>query len=132
MTSTIRPARRVDPIFAEKGKSEKKLRKPIKGIHPTTSQRVNLGTNRPSGKRDKNRAARTLPRKITKRAENCHAQGLPANALIVVLGLPSTSRSETSSANQSLDLPHVRQKITTPTPNHTKAEATVSAPLNVA
>src|ERR1700730_14750799 len=132
MTSTISPGRSLDSRFAEKGKSEKKLRKPIKGIHTTTSQRVQRGTNRPSGKRDKKRAARTLPRKITKRAENCHTQGLPANALIVVLGLPSTSKSATSSANQSSDLPQVRQKITTPTPNHAKAEATVSAPLNAA
>src|SRR5438876_11978792 len=118
MTNTISNVRRSDPIFAEKGKSEKKLRKPIRGIHTTTRKPVQRGTNRPSGKRDKNRAARILPRKITKRADHCQTQGLPANALIVVLGLPSTSSSATSSANQSLDLPHVRQKITTPTPNH--------------
>src|SRR5712692_244522 len=132
MTRTIRLVRKGDPTFPEKGKSVKKPRYPINGIQMTTSQRVKLGTNRPSGKRDKKRAARTLPRKITKRAENCHTQGLPANALIVVLGLPSTSKIATSSANQSSDFPQVRQKITTPTPNHIKAEATVSAPLNVA
>src|SRR6266567_1522370 len=102
MTSTIRPVRNLDSRFAEKGKSEKK------------------------------RAARTLPRKITRRADHCHTKGLPANALIVVLGLPSTSKSAASSANQSLDLPHVRQKITTPTPNRTTASATVSVALTVA
>src|SRR5712692_420999 len=110
MTSTIRIARRVDPIFAEKGKSENKLRYPINGIHATTSQRTQSGTNLPSGNRDKNRAARTLPRKNTQRTDNCHSQGLPSNALIVVPELPSTSMSATKSANQSLDLPHVRQK----------------------
>src|SRR6266566_4376716 len=126
MTSTIRLARKVDPIFAEKGKSENKLRNPINGIHMTRSQRIQRGTNRPSGKRDKNRAARTLARKKMKRADHCHSQGLPSSALIVVPGLLSTSMSETSNANQSLDFPHVRQKITTPIPNHTNAEATTS------
>src|SRR5262245_16413511 len=132
MTSTIRTVRRFDPIFVEKGKSEKKLRYPIKGIHTTTSQRVQPGTKRPSGKRDKNKAARTLPRKITRRADHCQTQGLPANPLIVVLGLPSTSRRATSSANQSLDLPQVRQKITAPTPNHSTAWAMMSVALTAA
>src|SRR5712692_7823160 len=132
MTRTIRLVRKGDPTFPEKGKSVKKPRYPINGIQMTTSQRVKMGTNRPLGKRDKNRAARTLPRKITKRADHCHVQGLPSNALIVVLGLLSTSMSATRNANQSLDLPHVRQKITTPTPNHTNAEATTRTPLKMA
>src|SRR5262249_39733280 len=124
------PTRKGEPIVVEKGTLENKLRYPITGIHMTTRKPVQRGTNRPSGKRDTNRAARTLLRKNKKRADHCHSQGLSPKALIVVPGLLSTSMSATSSANQSLDLPHVRQKITTPTANHTTAEATTRTTLN--
>src|SRR5205814_673679 len=94
------------------------------------SQRVKGGTKRPSGKREKTRANRLLPTKSTQRAAHCQNQECSKRALDVVPRLPMTSMIATSQANQVSDLPQVRQKITPPTPNHTREPITVRLPLN--
>src|SRR5258706_12391696 len=110
---------------------------PVNAIPITTSQRVQRGTNRPSGNSRKVRRKRKTARKDTIMVGTNQGDELATKGVerwlksgTLWLEIPVvTSRTATRSAIQSLDLRHA---MIAPTTNQTNTEMTLSAQLKMA
>src|SRR6266446_3694786 len=97
-------------------------------LKATRSQRVQRGTNRPSGKRVKTRKNTRKESSPTNKIGNRHAEWLVPTVRRTGIVPPNTSPSAMSNAIQSSDL---RQKITPPVPKKAKATRVASTNMNV-
>src|SRR5437763_1618134 len=85
----------------------------LQAIHPTASQRVQGGTKRPPGNRQRKRAKQALPKNTTHSFGNTNAGGSVATPTIELNAMENCTRvNEASSAIRSSDL---RKKSTIPT-----------------